>query len=49
MIPPQAEWEFIMQNARLYDRMGCDLLALDLGEARTITAETRRANIRLSA
>ena len=24
------EWEFVMQNARLYNRMGCDLLALDL-------------------
>lgn len=26
----RAEWEFIIRNARLYDRMGCDLLALDL-------------------
>ena len=30
-IPPRAEWDFVIQNARLYDRMGCDLLALDLG------------------
>lgn len=29
-IPPLAEWNFILRNARLYDRMGCDLLALDL-------------------
>ena len=29
-ISPRAEWEFVTQNARLYDRMGCDLLALDL-------------------
>jgi RAVE protein 1 C terminal len=29
-IPPAAEWDFILRNARLYDRMGCDLLALDL-------------------
>ncbi|KAI4173510.1 MAG: hypothetical protein LQ343_002848 [Gyalolechia ehrenbergii] len=29
-IPPKDEWEFVIQNARLYDRMGCDLLALDL-------------------
>jgi len=29
-ISPRAEWEFVIQNARLYDRMGCDLLALDL-------------------
>lgn len=30
-IPPRVEWEFVIQNARLYDRMGCDILALDLG------------------
>ena len=30
-ISPRAEWQFVMQTARLYDRMGCDLLALDLG------------------
>jgi hypothetical protein len=29
-ITPREEWEFVMQNARLYNRMGCDLLALDL-------------------
>ena len=29
-IPALAEWSFILRNARLYDRMGCDLLALDL-------------------
>jgi hypothetical protein len=29
-INPREEWNFIMQNARLYSRMGCDLLALDL-------------------
>ncbi|KAL8801436.1 MAG: hypothetical protein Q9182_004453 [Xanthomendoza sp. 2 TL-2023] len=29
-ISPREEWDFVMQNARLYDRMGCDLLALDL-------------------
>lgn len=27
---PREEWEFVLRNARLYDRMGCDLLALDL-------------------
>lgn len=27
---PVEEWEFVLRNARLYDRMGCDLLALDL-------------------
>ena len=30
MVSPRAEWDFVIQNARLYDRMGCDLLALDL-------------------
>lgn len=29
-VPAPAEWSFILRNARLYDRMGCDLLALDL-------------------
>lgn len=29
-ITPKEEWEFILKNARLYKRMGCDLLALDL-------------------
>lgn len=29
-VPALAEWNFILRNARLYDRMGCDLLALDL-------------------
>lgn len=30
MIKPKEEWAFIIRNARLYSRMGCDLLALDL-------------------
>ncbi|KAI1097572.1 regulator of V-ATPase in vacuolar membrane protein [Jackrogersella minutella] len=29
-VMPRTEWEFILHNARLYDRMGCDLLGLDL-------------------
>jgi hypothetical protein len=29
-IPARDEWDFILRNARLYDRMGCDLLALNL-------------------
>ncbi|KAL9638370.1 MAG: hypothetical protein Q9204_001528 [Flavoplaca sp. TL-2023a] len=29
-ISPKEEWDFVIRNARLYDRMGCDLLALDL-------------------
>ncbi|KAL9599200.1 MAG: hypothetical protein Q9219_003981 [cf. Caloplaca sp. 3 TL-2023] len=29
-IAPKDEWDFVLRNARLYDRMGCDLLALDL-------------------
>ena len=30
-VTPREEWEFVVQIARLYDRMGCDILALDLG------------------
>ncbi|KAL3421053.1 WD repeat-containing protein [Phlyctema vagabunda] len=29
-VTPKVEWTFVLHNARLYDRMGCDLLALDL-------------------
>ncbi|CAL5871667.1 uncharacterized protein PFLUO_LOCUS5920 [Penicillium psychrofluorescens] len=29
-VHPREEWNFVLRNARLYDRMGCDLLALDL-------------------
>ncbi|OAX85370.1 hypothetical protein ACJ72_00259 [Emergomyces africanus] len=29
-VPAKDEWEFVLLNARLYDRMGCDLLALNL-------------------
>jgi len=29
-VTPKVEWAFVLHNARLYDRMGCDLLALDL-------------------
>lgn len=30
-VMPKVEWEFVLHNARLYERMGCDLLGLDLG------------------
>ncbi|KAL2363792.1 hypothetical protein RJZ56_003263 [Blastomyces dermatitidis] len=29
-VPARDEWEFVLRNARLYDRMGCDLLGLNL-------------------
>ncbi|KAK6825072.1 hypothetical protein PG987_012566 [Apiospora arundinis] len=29
-VTPKVEWDFVIHNARLYDRMGCDLLGLDL-------------------
>lgn len=29
-VTPKTEWDFVVHNARLYDRMGCDLLGLDL-------------------
>ncbi len=31
-VTPKVEWAFVLHSARLYDRMGCDLLALNLGE-----------------
>lgn len=30
-VSPGAEWAFVLNTARVLDRMGCDLLALDLG------------------
>lgn len=30
-ITPKVEWEFVLHSAKLYDRMGCDLLGLSLG------------------
>ena len=30
-VTPKVEWEFVLHSAKLYDRMGCDLLGLDLG------------------
>merc|ERR1712000_380093 len=29
-VTPKVEWEFVLHSAKLYDRMGCDLLGLDL-------------------
>lgn len=29
-VTPRTEWAFVIHSARLYDRMGCDILALDL-------------------
>ena len=29
-VRPKAEWEFVLHSAKLYDRMGCDLLGLGL-------------------
>lgn len=31
-VTPKVEWGFVLHSAKLYDRMGCDLLGLDLGE-----------------
>lgn len=31
-VTPKVEWEFVLHSAKLYDRMGCDLLGLSLGE-----------------
>lgn len=32
MVGMREEWEFVLHTARLYERMGCDLLALNLGK-----------------
>lgn len=32
-VNPRVEWEFVLHSAKLYDRMGCDLLGLDLGQS----------------
>ena len=32
MVGMREEWDFVMHTAALYERMGCDLLALDLGK-----------------
>lgn len=32
MVGMQEEWEFVLHTAGLYERMGCDVLALDLGK-----------------
>jgi hypothetical protein len=29
-LSPRNEWDFVLHTSRLYERMGCDLLALDL-------------------
>lgn len=34
-VTPKVEWAFVLHSAQLYDRMGCDLLALDIGEYST--------------
>lgn len=31
IVTPRIEWNFVLHSAKLFDRMGCDLLALDLG------------------
>ena len=31
-VTPRVEWEFVLHSAKLYDRMGCDVLGLDLGQ-----------------
>lgn len=38
MIGMREEWEFVMHTANLYERMGCDLLALDLGKSSLLDA-----------
>lgn len=42
-VTPKVEWEFVLHNARLYDRMGCDLLGLDLGMSLSVVLSTPTA------
>ncbi|KAL0940804.1 WD repeat-containing protein [Colletotrichum truncatum] len=35
-VTPRVEWEFVLHSAKLYDRMGCDLLGLDLDNCANI-------------
>jgi hypothetical protein len=32
-VSPYTEWQFVLHSAKIYDRMGCDFLGLDLGES----------------
>jgi len=34
-ISSKAEWDLVMRSTGLYLRMGCDVLALDLGMSKT--------------
>lgn len=38
MVGMREEWEFVLHTAGLYERMGCDILALDLGKSTPITS-----------
>ncbi|KAI5797674.1 RAVE protein 1 C terminal-domain-containing protein [Geopyxis carbonaria] len=42
-ITPEQEFQFVLHTARLYDRMGCDLLALDLVKNWEFMAQDRDA------
>lgn len=37
MVGMREEWDFVLHTAELYERMGCDLLALDLGKFPIVT------------
>lgn len=39
-VTPYAEWQFVLHSAKIYDRMGCDLLGLDLGKFLNSAATT---------
>ena len=43
-VTPRIEWEFVLHSARLYDRMGCDLLGLDLGRLFWLVALGKATN-----
>lgn len=37
-VTPRAEWDFVLHSAKLYGRMGCDLLGLELGSSPVTSA-----------
>ncbi|KAM0475522.1 hypothetical protein ACHAPX_006843 [Trichoderma viride] len=40
-VSPKVEWEFVLHSAKLYDRMGCDLLGLSLVRTWEFQKQTR--------
>ena len=48
-ISPKLEFDYIIRIAALYDRLGCDLLALDLVKNWEFTTDSRSTNPNLTS